>query len=204
MMSNQTTFLDFICKVHKERRERERFIIKGGPGSGWFAPPKGTHGKGTSGKPIPYLAGKAKWNDKWKMGDKVKISGNVYHATRLGKAMDIVRSGRLGTETTPARITTDPQGLKGDVQWDAMIVLDGGSLPKLTVQSGKGSIYRYEHELYSPKTLNIRKSVRAIYIDPDMDKSMAKYSLDKIRELERLDIPVYWGMDGTKKAIDVL
>jgi len=40
------TFLDFIRKVHKEKRERQRFILKGGKGSGWFAPPKGTHGKG--------------------------------------------------------------------------------------------------------------------------------------------------------------
>jgi hypothetical protein len=196
-------FLDFIRKVHEERRARG-FIVKGGPGSGWFAPPKGTHGKGISGKSVSYLAGKAKWNDKWKMGDKVKVKGNVYHATRLGKAMSIVISGQLGTETTPARITTDPQKLKGDVQWDAMIVLDGESLPKLTVQSGKGSIYHYEHERYNPKPLSIGKAIRSIYIDPDMGKGMARYSLGKIKELERLGIPVYWGLDGAKRAIDVL
>jgi len=35
-------FLDFIRKVHEERKQRG-FVIKGGPGSGWFGPPKGTH-----------------------------------------------------------------------------------------------------------------------------------------------------------------
>lgn len=39
------TFLDFIRKVTKERRGRG-FVVKGGKGSGWYAPPKGTHGKG--------------------------------------------------------------------------------------------------------------------------------------------------------------
>jgi len=39
------TFLDFIRKVHEERKARG-FVVKGGLGSGWFAPPKGTHGKG--------------------------------------------------------------------------------------------------------------------------------------------------------------
>jgi len=186
-----------------EEEEEEGELEEGGPGSGWFAPPKGTHiGKGKLGD--DYLSGKAKWNDSWKMGDKVKVSGNVYHATRLGKAMDIVSSGKLGTEKTPGRITTDPQDLKGDVKWDTMIVIRGEKLPELTVQSGKGSIYRYEHELYSPKTLNIKGSVQAIYIDPDISKSMAKYSLDKIKQLEKSGIPIYWGLDGKEKAIDVL
>jgi hypothetical protein len=45
MNSEEITFLDFIRKVHEERKARG-LIIKGGKGSGWFAPPKGTHGKG--------------------------------------------------------------------------------------------------------------------------------------------------------------
>ena len=36
-------FLDFIRKVHEEKREREKLLVKGGKGSGWYAPPKGTH-----------------------------------------------------------------------------------------------------------------------------------------------------------------
>jgi len=38
------TFLDFVRKVARERRKKG-FVIKGGKGSGWFAPPKGTHTK---------------------------------------------------------------------------------------------------------------------------------------------------------------
>lgn len=35
-------FLDFIRKIHEERKARG-LVIKGGEGSGWYAPPKGTH-----------------------------------------------------------------------------------------------------------------------------------------------------------------
>jgi len=47
--------------------EREEEIEEGGPGSGWFAPPKGTHGKGTKGKAAGKLRkfSKASGADKW-------------------------------------------------------------------------------------------------------------------------------------------
>lgn len=47
-----TTFLDLVRKAAQERKQRE-YVSKGGKGSGWFGPPKGTHGggaKGTSGE----------------------------------------------------------------------------------------------------------------------------------------------------------
>lgn len=43
-------FLDFIRKVAEERKA-QGFVAKGGKGSGWFAPPRGTHRKGKRGQP---------------------------------------------------------------------------------------------------------------------------------------------------------
>lgn len=50
-MDGEITFLDFIRKAHEEKKARG-LVIKGGPGSGWFAPPRGTHGKGGKGPTI--------------------------------------------------------------------------------------------------------------------------------------------------------
>jgi len=52
MSDKEMTFLDFIRKVHEERKAWD-LVIKGGKGSGWFAPPKGTHSKGKKEKWAP-------------------------------------------------------------------------------------------------------------------------------------------------------
>jgi hypothetical protein len=143
------------------------------------------------------MSNKAIWDDNWNTGQEVKINGNVYHATRVGKAIKIADSGVIGNEGTPARFTTDPQNLKGDVNWDALLVYDSPS--NLIVQAGKDSPYRFEHELYHPGKLNVKPS--AMYIPKTADLSMLKYMSNNIK---KLDIPVYWGLDGEELITDVL
>jgi len=42
-MSPDPGFIAIVQKAARQKRQRLQFIVKGGKGSGWFAPPKGTH-----------------------------------------------------------------------------------------------------------------------------------------------------------------
>lgn len=169
-------------------------VLKGGSGSGNFG-----HG-GRIGK-VGGSVAKQSWNDAWQMGDQVQLTGLVYHASKLGTGLKIAASGVLGTNVAPARITTDPENLKGDVADDVLLELDGSKLPPMTVQTSADSTYAFEHELYSPSSLDISNALRSVRITKDVDLSMLKYSKSRIQELENKGVLVYV---GDNKALDVL
>lgn len=149
------------------------------------------------------MAGKTGWNDEWEMGQQVRVRGAVYHAARLSTALKIADDGVLGADGTPARVTTDPGNLGGDVQWDALVKMDGSKLPMMTVQAAKDSIYRSENELYHPGKIKIRGAVLGVYVNPD-SLPYLNYSAGRIRALEAKGIPVYVGLDGGQRAIHLL
>jgi len=87
-------FLDLVRKVARERKRRE-YVQKGGEGSGWHAPPEGTHtagAKATSGKGKVvglYISG----STKAKVSLGVASNPKMYHGTYQDSADSIARDG---------------------------------------------------------------------------------------------------------------
>ena len=134
-----TTFLDVVRKATEQRKQRD-FIVKGGKGSGWFAPPKGTHTKGAKAK--AKVKGKGKVPTPTHMKRAAKV--NTIADRSPSELKSIAISSLLAAHGVTEDIRTQYRGVKGTQaqrkRLDARIKILDAELKRRGIKNPKGAV----------------------------------------------------------------